>query len=102
MPSRRTLIVLAPWLGAAAWIGVAAAQSGASGGNTSPLESPYKSGPPPVTGGYTDTSRDGTKTSGDPQAAPPGSGATSTQQKNDQDAGTKPDPRMAKDKSAAK
>jgi hypothetical protein len=34
-------------------------------------ESPYKSGPPAVTGGYTDTSQGGTKTSGDAPIPPP-------------------------------
>ena len=35
-------------------------------------DSPYKSGPPPITGGYTDTSQGGTKGSGDASALPPG------------------------------
>ena len=35
-------------------------------------DSPYKNGPPPITGGYTDTSQGGTKGSGDMQALPPG------------------------------
>lgn len=33
--------------------------------------SPYPAGPPPVTDGYTDTSHDGTKTSGDAPIPPP-------------------------------
>ena len=34
-------------------------------------ESPYPAGPPAVTDGYTDTSHDGTKTSGDAPIPPP-------------------------------
>lgn len=35
-------------------------------------DSPYSNGAPPITGGFTDTSQGGTRTSGDPMAAPPG------------------------------
>jgi len=49
---------------------VVAAQS--EGGSGSSLtDSPYKNGPPPISGGYTDTSQGGTKTSGDMPVAPP-------------------------------
>jgi hypothetical protein len=63
-------IVLAICLvGAAASAEVGSGQ-GASGGGAA-TDSPYKNGPPPVTGAYTDTSQGGTKGSGDPAAMPP-------------------------------
>jgi hypothetical protein len=35
-------------------------------------DSPYANGAPAITGGFTDTSQGGKKTSGDPMAIPPG------------------------------
>jgi hypothetical protein len=37
-------------------------------------DSPYANGAPVVTGGYTDTTQGGKKSSGDPNALPPGVG----------------------------
>lgn len=92
----KTSIAFASCCGAAAvWMQVAAAQAadptkpkattaktlttvttgaaGAAGSTGKSLsDSPYEKGAPPITGGYTDTSQGGTKTSGDPLAAPPG------------------------------
>ncbi|HUE40283.1 MAG TPA: hypothetical protein VMR29_12310 [Candidatus Binatia bacterium] len=84
--TNRISIVVAASFGAAAWVHVAAAQSGAPAGH-SLTDSPYKNGPPPVSGGYTDTSQGGTKTSGDMPVAPPsqtGKSATSGQQPQQQ------------------
>ena len=69
------------------WTRVAVAEaSGSAGGSAT--DSPYKNGPPPVTGGYTDTSRGGTKTSGDPQAAPASSGGQDKAMKSGQPNGS--------------
>jgi hypothetical protein len=42
-------------------------------------DSPYQNGAPPITGGFTDTSQGGKKTSGDPLAVPPGVGRAPTE-----------------------
>ena len=55
------------------WTQVAVAQTAKDGGGSA-TDSPYKNGPPPVSGGYTDTSQGGTKTSGDMPAPPPSAG----------------------------
>src|SRR5262249_38745095 len=71
----RTSVVLVSCLGAAvACVQVAAAQGDSTTGH-SITDSPYTNGPPPITGGYTDTSQGGTKGSGDPQALPPSAAA---------------------------
>src|SRR2546421_9253103 len=70
-------IVLAVCLAA----GVAWAEAGTgAGGGGSPTDSPYKNGAPAITGGYTDTSQGGTKTSGDMPAPPTGLGAKAAAQ----------------------
>ena len=62
-------------LGAAlACVQMAAAQGSASSDH-SITDSPYQNGPPAVTGGYTDTSQGGAKTSGDMPVPPPSSAA---------------------------
>jgi hypothetical protein len=75
MPKRvRISVALVPWLGAAVISAqLAAAQTGGPAGG-SLTDSPYKNGAPPVTGGYTDTSQGGAKTSGDMPVAPPSAG----------------------------
>jgi hypothetical protein len=71
----RNFVVVASCLGAAvACVQVAAAQSSATTGH-SITDSPYTNGPPAITGGYTDTSQGGAKTSGDMAASPPGAPA---------------------------
>lgn len=66
------------WLAAALAVALATAPSAMAQSPTPPpakkslSDSPYSSGPPPITGGFTDTSQGGTRTSGDPMAAPPG------------------------------
>jgi hypothetical protein len=81
----RISVALASFLGAGvAWVQVASAQ-GAGGTGGSMSDSPYKNGPPPITGGYTDTSQGGTKGSGEmpPNPMAPGgkdAGAQSGQQ----------------------
>jgi hypothetical protein len=73
-------IILAVCLAATvAWAEAGSGQSGLGGGG-SPTDSPYKNGPPPITGGYTDTTQGGTKTSGDMPAPPPGLGAKAAAQ----------------------
>ena len=76
--SRKISIALASCLAVAiSSTAVVAAEGGAPAAQEkkpSLSESPYKNGPPPITGGYTDTSQGGTKGSGDMQALPPGVG----------------------------
>jgi hypothetical protein len=70
----RISVVLVSWLAATVVSAhVAVAQTAGSAGG-SPTDSPYKTGPPAVTGGYTDTSQGGSKTSGDMPVAPPSAG----------------------------
>ena len=64
-------------VGAVARAEVGAGQGGSGG--ASATDSPYKNGPPPITGGYTDTSQGGAKGSGDPAALPPNVGAAAAQ-----------------------
>jgi hypothetical protein len=77
----RTSVVV-PCLGVAVfWAQVAVAQTAKGGSLT---DSPYKNGPPPVSGGYTDTSQGGTKTSGDMPVLPPGAAGQDKAAKNGQ------------------
>jgi hypothetical protein len=79
----RNFVVVASCLGAAvACVQVAAAQGSATTGH-SITDSPYANGPPAITGGYTDTSQGGKKTSGDPQALPPSAAMRGQQQSSD-------------------
>jgi hypothetical protein len=72
----RNFVVVASCLGAAVvCVRVAAAQSSGATTGHSITDSPYTNGPPAITGGYTDTSQGGTKTSGDMAASPPGAPA---------------------------
>jgi hypothetical protein len=65
IPRRIAFSVLALLIAAStSWIGSAMAQS-KDGSGQSMTESPYQKGPPPVTGGFTDTWQGGKKTSGD-------------------------------------
>jgi hypothetical protein len=71
MRKNHVLLAIAPCLVASlALVRVAAAQSGGTS-TGSMSDSPYKNGPPPITGGYTDTTQGGTKTSGDMPVMPP-------------------------------
>jgi len=72
MPKRiEGSIILAACLAAAVASAEVGSGQGGAGVGGSPTDSPYKNGPPPITGGYTDTSQGGTKTSGDMPAPPP-------------------------------
>jgi hypothetical protein len=77
MSRRKSLVLIIPSLCFAIWGPMAAAQSGAPGGK-SLTDSPYKDGPPPVSGGYTDTSQGGSHTSGDMPLPPQAQGASTT------------------------
>ena len=72
-PSRISVGVVSCLGVALMWMQVAVAQTAKDSG-TSSTDSPYKNGPPPVSGGYTDTSQGGTKTSGDMPVPPPSAG----------------------------
>ena len=72
-PSRISVGVVSCLGVALMWTQVAVAQTAKDSG-TSPTDSPYKNGPPAVSGGYTDTSQGGTKTSGDMPVPPPSAG----------------------------
>ncbi len=97
MQTRRKLsIALASCVGLALVATPLFAAEGGEAGKDKPSlsDSPYKNGPPPITGGYTDTSQGGTKGSGDMQALPPGvkppgaSGAPAQAQPQPQPQGT--------------
>ncbi len=80
----RNFVVVASCLGAAVvCVRVAAAQGSDTTTGHSITDSPYTNGPPAITGGYTDTSQGGAKTSGDPQALPPSAAMRGQQQGSD-------------------
>ena len=80
----RNFVVAASCLGAVvAYVQVAAAQDSGTSTGHSISDSPYTNGPPPITGGYTDTSQRGTKGSGDPNALPPSAAMRGQQQGSD-------------------
>ena len=66
-----TMIAIGACLGIVAGAAPVAAEEAKAPAKPSMSDSPYKNGPPPITGGYTDTSQGGTKGSGDPLAIPP-------------------------------
>src|ERR1051326_1063319 len=73
-PTRISVAVASGFAMVVVWAQLAVAQT-AEDGRCSATGSPYKNGPPPVSGGYTDTSQGGTKTSGDMPVPPPSAGA---------------------------
>jgi len=82
---KRPSIAALTWFGVAVVCAPLAVAQTAKGTGGSLTDSPYKNGPPPVSGGYTDTTQGGAKTSGDMPVLPPGAdgknkAATSGQQ----------------------
>jgi len=92
-----SLVVIAAGLCFTVWAQVAAAQSAAPA-KKSMTDSPYKDGPPPTSGGYTDTTQGGSHTSGEMPLPPqvqqgnaPSGGQAQKQQADPQ----KPNPQAA-------